>query len=44
VLVSIASIWEIAIKVNIGKLTLFTPFETIEMNLINLDRDSSHRF
>jgi PIN domain nuclease of toxin-antitoxin system len=37
VLVSIASLWEIAIKVNIGKLTLFIPFETIETNLINLD-------
>lgn len=36
VLVSIASLWEIAIKANIGKLTLFTSFETIETNLINL--------
>jgi PIN domain nuclease of toxin-antitoxin system len=34
VFISIVSIWEIAIKVNIGKLTLSVPFETIEQNLV----------
>ena len=33
VFASIASIWEIAIKINIGKLTLTEPFEAIEANL-----------
>jgi PIN domain nuclease of toxin-antitoxin system len=33
VFASIASIWEIAIKMNIGKLTLMEPFEAIEANL-----------
>ena len=36
VFVSMASLWEISIKVNIGKLTLMTPFETIRLNMINL--------
>lgn len=36
VFVSMASLWEISIKVNIGKLTLMTPFETIGLNMINL--------
>jgi PIN domain nuclease of toxin-antitoxin system len=36
VFVSIASLWEIAIKVNIGKLDLSAPFSTIEPNLIAL--------
>ena len=31
-----ASLWEISIKVNIGKLTLMAPFETIRLNMINL--------
>ncbi len=34
VLVSIASLWEIAIKANIGKLTLSFPFNTIQPSLI----------
>ena len=34
VFVSIVSLWEIAIKANIGKLTLSFPFGTIETNLI----------
>ena len=34
VFVSIVSIWEIAIKINIGKLTLKTDFQAIEQNLI----------
>jgi hypothetical protein len=29
-----ASIWEIAIKANIGKLTLSVPFETLHLNLV----------
>ncbi len=33
VFASIASIWEIAIKMNIGKLTLTEPFESIQANL-----------
>jgi PIN domain nuclease of toxin-antitoxin system len=37
VFVSLASIWEIAIKVNIGKLSLTTPLETIRENLITLN-------
>lgn len=37
VFVSIVSIWEIAIKVSIGKLTLLAPFETIRSNLVALD-------
>jgi len=37
VFVSIVSIWEIAIKANIGKLTLLTPFETIQANTIALN-------
>jgi PIN domain nuclease of toxin-antitoxin system len=36
VFVSMASLWEISIKVNIGKLTLMAPFETIRLNMINL--------
>ncbi|NJN88188.1 MAG: type II toxin-antitoxin system VapC family toxin [Leptolyngbyaceae cyanobacterium SL_7_1] len=36
VFVSIASIWEIAIKVNVGKLTLLSPLETIQVNIIAL--------
>lgn len=36
VFVSIVSLWEIAIKANIGKLTLSFPFNTIETNLIDL--------
>lgn len=39
VLVSIASIWEIAIKVNIGKLTLKTTFTSIQQNLNTLGID-----
>jgi PIN domain nuclease of toxin-antitoxin system len=39
VLVSIASLWEIAIKVNIGKLTLKTPFISIQQNLNTLGID-----
>lgn len=34
VFVSIASLWEIAIKTNIGKLGLAVPFKTIESNLL----------
>jgi PIN domain nuclease of toxin-antitoxin system len=37
VFVSIVSIWEIAIKINIGKLTLKTDFQAIEQNLITQD-------
>jgi PIN domain nuclease of toxin-antitoxin system len=37
VFVSIASIWEIAIKVNVGKLTLLSPLETIQINMIALN-------
>ncbi|MFH7245164.1 MAG: type II toxin-antitoxin system VapC family toxin [Spirulina sp.] len=37
VFVSIASLWEIAIKANIGKLDLSAPFSTIEPNLTSLD-------
>jgi PIN domain nuclease of toxin-antitoxin system len=37
VFVSIASLWEISIKANIGKLDLSAPFSTIEPNLISLD-------
>ncbi|NJR48935.1 MAG: type II toxin-antitoxin system VapC family toxin [Leptolyngbyaceae cyanobacterium CSU_1_3] len=33
IFISIASLWEIAIKANIGKLTLTFPFNTIEPNL-----------
>jgi PIN domain nuclease of toxin-antitoxin system len=36
VFVSIASLWEIAIKTNIGKLDLSTPFSAIEPNLVAL--------
>ncbi len=36
VLVSVASLWEIAIKANIGKLDLSAPFSTIEPNLVTL--------
>jgi PIN domain nuclease of toxin-antitoxin system len=36
VFVSMASLWEIAIKANIGKLTLSAPFSTIEPNLVAL--------
>lgn len=36
VFVSIASLWEISIKANIGKLDLSAPFSTIESNLIAL--------
>jgi PIN domain nuclease of toxin-antitoxin system len=35
IFISIVSLWEIAIKANIGKLTLSFPFDTIEPNLIN---------
>jgi PIN domain nuclease of toxin-antitoxin system len=35
VFTSIASIWEIAIKANIGKLTLSVPFETLDLNLVS---------
>lgn len=34
VFISIVSLWEIAIKANIGKLTLSFPFSTIEPNLV----------
>ncbi len=37
VCVSIVSLWEIAIKINIGKLTLKTDFQSIEQNLIEQD-------
>lgn len=37
VFVSIVSIWEIAIKVNIKKLNLLTPFETIQTNIYALN-------
>ncbi len=37
VCVSIVSLWEIAIKINIGKLTLKTNFQAIEQNLIKQD-------
>ncbi len=37
VFVSIVSLWEIAIKINIGKLTLKTNFQAIEQNLIDQD-------
>ncbi|MGG6266540.1 type II toxin-antitoxin system VapC family toxin [Leptolyngbya sp. AN03gr2] len=33
VFVSIVSIWEIAIKLNVGKLTLLTPFETLDADI-----------
>ncbi|NJN89321.1 MAG: type II toxin-antitoxin system VapC family toxin [Leptolyngbyaceae cyanobacterium SL_5_14] len=36
VFVSIASIWEISIKVNIGKLTLLTPLEMMKLNMASL--------
>ena len=36
VYISIVSLWEIAIKTNIGKLNLSFPFNTIEPNLITL--------
>lgn len=36
VFVSMASLWEIAIKANIGKLDLAAPFSTIEPNLAAL--------
>jgi PIN domain nuclease of toxin-antitoxin system len=36
IFVSVASLWEIAIKVNIGKLTLLAPFSAIEPNLLAL--------
>ena len=36
VFVSVASLWEIAIKANIGKLDLSAPFSTIEPNLVAL--------
>jgi PIN domain nuclease of toxin-antitoxin system len=35
IFISIASLWEIAIKANIGKLTLAFPFNTLEPNLTN---------
>lgn len=34
VFTSVASIWEIAIKVNIGKLSLSVPFYTLHQNLV----------
>ncbi len=37
VFVSIASLWEIAIKANIGKLTLAFPFDTIYSSLTTAD-------
>ena len=37
--VSIVSIWEIAIKVNIGKLSLSTPFSSIQQNLTEQEID-----
>ena len=37
VFVSIVSIWEIAIKINIGKLIIKTNFQAIEQNLIEQD-------
>ncbi|MBO1352319.1 MAG: type II toxin-antitoxin system VapC family toxin [Hormoscilla sp. GUM202] len=37
VFVSIASIWEISIKVNIGKLTVTTPLEMIRVNMMALN-------
>jgi PIN domain nuclease of toxin-antitoxin system len=37
VFVSIASLWEIAIKANIGKLTLSFPFNTIQPSLATAD-------
>lgn len=37
VYVSIASIWEIAIKLNIGKLSLNIAFEAIQTNLLDLN-------
>ena len=37
IFVSIVSLWEIAIKANIGKLDLSFPFSTISSNLINLE-------
>jgi PIN domain nuclease of toxin-antitoxin system len=37
VFVSIVSLWEIAIKINIGKLILKTDFQTIEQNLVTQD-------
>jgi PIN domain nuclease of toxin-antitoxin system len=37
VFVSIVSIWEIAIKINIGKLKLKTDFQAIEQNLVTQD-------
>jgi len=36
VFVSIVSIWEVAIKVNVGKLTLLTPLEAMQVNLVSL--------
>ena len=36
VFVSIASIWEISIKISVGKLTLLTPLETIKVNMVSL--------
>lgn len=33
VFASIVSVWEIAIKLNIGKLTLLTPFETLDADI-----------
>jgi PIN domain nuclease of toxin-antitoxin system len=37
VFVSIVSIWEIAIKINIGKLNVKTDFQEIEQNLVTQD-------
>jgi PIN domain nuclease of toxin-antitoxin system len=37
IFISIVSLWEIAIKVNIGKLTLSAPFNTIVPNLISAE-------
>ncbi len=37
VFVSIVSLWEIAIKINIGKLSLKTDFQTIAQNLVTQD-------
>lgn len=33
VFISIVSVWEIAIKLNISKLTLLTPFETLDADI-----------
>ena len=37
IFVSVVSIWEIAIKINIGKLNIKTNFQEIEQNLVTQD-------